>query len=339
MDKFCTQMMNKKGFNTKHVMNNFKFYTKKLCDFEEKTDLTEQLESLPGFVKINLNIPDKFSSSTPSVIYKDDEIFVNIRFVEYHIDYNGSYIFKDEENNCETINVLVQIKDNIIIDMNILDYETKYGTSLWGREFKGLEDIRLLEYDNRIYYSSTRPFTHPEFPNKKIGIQSGEIKNNMLETNIMRIENQRNFEKNWVICCKEEKLFYIYEWFPLTICQIDKVSNDVTDLKIIHKNSQLPELFKFLRGSTNGVVIDGEYWFICHLVHETNLRYYYHVFVVLDLDFNFIKMSSMFTFENKHIEYCLGLQFRDDKFLLGYSTMDRTSRFIQVDKSEINELF
>ena len=338
MDKFLTNQM--ETVNWEHALDNFPFYTKKIADYNVASPLTKILNTLPEITKTSLKLPKHFSSSSPSILYKDDLIHVNIRFVEYKINENNEYVFDNNDSNtCETINVFITLQNNTILEMKALDYDNKYDPFMWNKLYKGVEDVRLLDYQNQIYYSATKPFSHPMFPNKLIGIQSGKIENNFLETKIMKIENQRVCEKNWIMCCRDDQLFYIYEWFPLTICQKDKTHGDVDELKIVKKHTHVPILFNKLRGSTNGIEINGEYWFVCHIVNHKNKRYYYHVFVVLDLDFNYLRMSSLFTFENKNIEYCLGLQYHAEKFLLGYSTNDSSSKFIQLNKCDVEELF
>ena len=97
-----------------------------------------------------------------------------------------------------------------------------------------------------------------------------------------------------------------------------------------------------MRGSTNGVTINNEIWFITHLVSYEQKRYYYHMFVVLDIDtFKVKRYSVPFTFEKINIEYTLGFVFdkKTDNFIIGYSTMDRTTNYMEVSKGNIDELF
>jgi hypothetical protein len=63
-----------------------------------------------------------------------------------------------------------------------------------------------------------------------------------------------------------------------------------------------------MRGSTNGVVIDDEIWFICHLVSYEDRRYYYHIMVVLDKNSYRLKSyTPLWTFEKQKVEYTLGM--------------------------------
>ena len=66
------------------------------------------------------------------------------------------------------------------------------------------------------------------------------------------------------------------------------------------------------------------------------------MFVVLDVEtFNVKRYSIPFTFEKQHIEYTLGFVFgkKTENFLIGYSTMDRTTNYMEVSKENIDNLF
>ena len=45
-----------------------------------------------------------------------------------------------------------------------------------------------------------------------------------------------------------------------------------------------------------------------------------------------------FTFEGEKVEYTLGFVALDDKFLIGYSIMDRETKYITVGKSTVDDM-
>jgi hypothetical protein len=104
---------------------------------------------------------------------------------------------------------------------------------------------------------------------------------------------------------------------------------------------ETPHLFKWARGSTNGVVIGDEIWFIVHIVSVERRRHYYHAFVVLDKITNAVKKySSPFSFEKENTEYTLGFAYMAEtaQFLLGYSTNDSTTKYMVIPKKKIDKL-
>jgi hypothetical protein len=147
---------------------------------------------------------------------------------------------------------------------------------------------------------------------------------------ILSKDDERNIEKNWVLF--QDSVFgekCVYEWYPLTIGDID--SNGKFEVLIEDQN--VPAFFKSVRGSTNGVVIDDEIWFICHLVSYEERRHYYHIMVVLDKNSYRLKSyTPLWTFEKQKVEYTLGMVYTNNKFLIGYSTMDNKTKYTNVSK-------
>jgi hypothetical protein len=97
-----------------------------------------------------------------------------------------------------------------------------------------------------------------------------------------------------------------------------------------------------MRGSTNGVVIGENIWFITHLVSDEDRRYYYHVFVLLDQTTYAVKKYSIpFTFEKDRIEFTLGFVYleQQQQLVIGYSTNDSTSKYVAIAKSAAESLF
>jgi len=117
-------------------------------------------------------------------------------------------------------------------------------------------------------------------------------------------------------------------------------------LKITSRDTCVPEFFRDVRGSSHGqrvVCADGseEIWFLCHLVHYTTPRHYYHLLVVLDGETHKLKRHSiLFKFHDESIEYALGLVVEPRRLLISYSRMDRTSAIMEIPREAVEaELF
>jgi hypothetical protein len=82
-------------------------------------------------------------------------------------------------------------------------------------------------------------------------------------------------------------------------------------------------------------VYQSEAWFVVHIVSYEKPRYYYHLLVVFDQDLNLLRYSAPFKFEGECIEYCIGLVIEDNKIIIPYSTMDRTTKVAIYDKEYI----
>jgi hypothetical protein len=217
--------------------------------------------------------------------------------------------------------------------------------------------MRLLynEKDNKIYYTGNRGLR-----DGKIAVEFGELSGHGLcrskvpltmerdivnpcqfktiNYRIMKFPSyQKQVEKNWVIFNSiQGDVKMIYSWWPLLIGR--PVENEFV---LEHAFNHHPKFLRFLRGSTNGIIIGDEIWFICHFVSdEHGRRYYYHIFVILDSTrYTINRYSNLFTFEGRSIEYCLGLVYFQNShdFMIGYSVFDRETKYITLSIDDLNQ--
>jgi len=76
------------------------------------------------------------------------------------------------------------------------------------------------------------------------------------------------------------------------------------------------------------VRVGDEIWFICHVVSYENRRLYYHIMVVLDINtFQVLRYTPFFTFGGECVEYTLGFVKVENEFIIGYSSMDRSTEY------------
>jgi tetratricopeptide (TPR) repeat protein len=326
-----------------NTLSNYKFYVPSLINV--KSPNSENLHILNNNDSNSINYPNLFHS-TPSICYNEnnDKLYVNTRLVNYFIDENGNYKYKNRDGILSVNDTI--ITKNIITIFDISndkwvkekEFELQYNTQHDGL-YVGLEDVRMLSNKLGICFNANRGLSYG-----KIMIETGTIDMNakISTSSLVYKEDSQNVEKNWVLFnTNTERVKVIYKWFPLTIGEYMVDENNKTtffNTNIIES----PPICKVMRGSTNGVNINNEIWFITHLVSHEKQRHYYHMFVVLDIDtFKVKRYSVPFTFEKKHIEYTLGFVFdkKTDNFLIGYSTMDRTTNYMNVSKGNIDKLF
>ena len=300
------------------TLSNIKFYDLKLIP----------TKVLDFSHKINVLINDEnqeFQSSSPCIIKYENGYIMNIRMVNYSIFENGTYT---TQKNIISLNKKMELDNDFNVKSSILINE-KFCDIL----YIGVEDIKLYNYKNNILYIGTG-----YHKNDKIGIVSNnyikldtdqsEGLENPIELHIPNTFPKTECEKNWVFV--NDKI--IYKWFPLTICNLDdNYLEKIRDIK-------MPNIFKYVRGSTCASHFNDRYWFVCHIVSHEKLRQYYHILVVLDNNYELVKYSRLFKFEGESIEYCLGLIVEKDSVIMSYSTWDRTSKIAIYDFSYINNL-
>jgi hypothetical protein len=208
----------------------------------------------------------------------------------------------------------------------IQEFELKYDTSNDGH-YVGLEDIRLFTDSNNILYNANRGL-----PDGTMTVEHGKISLDGEDVQYSinpRFSTHQSLEKNWVLVPGYNIPKFIYHWNP-EITVADLVVGNLS----IAKKTPAPFFFRYLRGSTNAVVIKDEYWFICHAVSYEDRRYYYHIVVVLDTKFNLKRWTPFFTFEGEKVEYTLGFVYLEesDHLLIGYSVYDCSCKYIQVNR-------
>jgi len=132
----------------------------------------------------------------------------------------------------------------------------------------------------------------------------------------------------------------VYDWYP-TI-QIGSVNLDESALQL-HTAIPSPVSFGDMRGSTNDVLYNQEWWFVTHsVIHRPQrMRKYLHYLVVLDKDLtSILRYSLPFTFqEGSDVEYRLGLKVEATALIFGYSVRDRSTRVMTVPWGDVGQLF
>lgn len=288
----------------KNVLSNYKFYCKPL-------PLTNNLWSNEVFV-----LDEGFNMSTPSFCVHNGETVINRRHVNYYIDENGGYVNNEH------------ITTKNMVTIGSKTFELGYNTDLDGR-YVGLEDVRLFEHNGETHFTANR------------GTQDGKMR---VEYGIVDYENQRvnssfltktdgcsNIEKNWVLYSGADgRLRIIYDW---------RTSYEIGHANVLQNKRDMksPKFFELLRGSTNGIQVGNETWFIAHTVSYEDRRYYYHILVALDTESGEVRRwSKFFTLEGEKVEYVLGfVQTSDEEFMIGYSKMDKECCIKNVSKSEL----
>ena len=298
-------LMNTPHLDLYNQFGNYKFY----CPKPEPSKVYDMNTSC----KINYNnIEMNLFSSTPSMVLTEDNILVNVRMVSYRITPSGSYDYPGvilTRNRKVILNKEFQLQNSTLLDQ---EYE--------GGLIKGLEDVKLFNYNNKIYFTCTC------VPDKMPRVGYGEY-----DTNVFTVfKTDKQCEKNWVFI--PNSLNMIYRWSPL---EIGAIIED--ELKIIESHD-MPKMFEMARGSTNGVEFQDEYWFVVHFVHmhQNEPRMYYHSLVRFDKTMKLKYYTMPFKLSSCSIEYCTGLIITESDVIFSFSENDSASKIAKYPKVEFN---
>ena len=322
----------------KNVLSNYKFYAtclqdKHQLDFNE-TNIIMLQQIGQTLLQEEIQTND-FVSSTPSLCINPinpTEMIINIRYVNYKINHdNGEYENKEYIVSKNVI-AIIDISSKIWQKKN--EYILQYNTSS-DCKYIGLEDIRLYwnNVTNQYYFNANRGIS-----NGNMVVEHGYIQQQQTHSHLLKIKNQYNIEKNWVLFedCIHHTTKIIYKWSPLTIGEIHDNHEFIVETK-----QTTPYFFSHLRGSSNGILIENEIWFLCHMVSYEDRRYYYHLFVVLDSHtFALKKYTSLFTFTKAKVEYSLGFIYNSliGQFFIGYSILDCSTEFMAITKHSMEKM-
>jgi glycosyltransferase involved in cell wall biosynthesis len=330
------------GTLLKNTLSNYKFYAPKLMMWQD-------------IIRPPLSPNADFVNSTPSMCYLDNGrlTVVNTRFVNYRIGEKGEYINKEK---IVTRNLICVYNNKTKVIER--EFELEHNRELDGT-YVGLEDVRLIEHGNEVYFTANRGLSGGTMfvEYGKINLESGKTESNIL----IKTDGRTNIEKNWTLflpskrtdgpkdlkcsnrtdgpkdLSKSAELKIVYKWHPFTTYEI--AQNSSLTSKDVHES---PRFFEHLRGSTNGISVGSETWFICHAVSYDERRHYYHILVAIDAESGEVKRwTRFFTFDGQPVEYILGFVYDEmtSEFLLGYSTMDRTTEFKKVSKGIFESMF
>lgn len=293
------------------------------------------------------------SLTNPSVLVVGNKILVNIRNVNYtlyHSELNKfehmwgplSYIHPENDMHLRTTNFIAELDDSLdIIHYSKID-TSKFDTYQPQWDFVGLEDCRLIEWENKIYVCGVRR----DLDNKGTGrMELSELEFDDLivrEVSRYRIPGPPPDNEYCMKNCTpvEGNPFHLLKWTNPTA--IMKFYPEGKDTEVFEKNSYIP-MKNDMRGGSQVIKYKDGY---LTLIHETNLykseqgnknATYRHRFVYWDKDFKNQKFSKIFSFLNMKIEFCCGLAQYHDDFLITFGAQDNAAYILRAPISFVEE--
>lgn len=289
------------------------------------------------------------SLTNPSVLIVNDRIIVNIRNVNYtlyHSELNRfehmwgplSYVHPENDLHLRTTNYIAELDENLDIT-----YYSKIDTSEFDTyqpqwEFVGLEDCRLVQWENKVYLCGVRR----DLDNKGTGrMELSEIQFeslNVKEISRYRIPGPPPDDEYCMKNCTpiEGKPFHLLKWTnPTCLMKFDPGGGET---RIFETNPPTPGM-NDMRGGSQVIEWNDGY---LTLIHETELynseqgrknATYRHRFVYWDKDFKEQKFSKLFSFLNMKIEFCCGLTKYQDDFLITFGAQDNAAYILKVSQS------
>jgi len=328
-----------------------------------------------GGTIVPLIIPSEESNQTglcnPSIYVDGDDILVNIRNVgytlqhsigaKYYKDEGGefytrwgplSYIHPEKDANLRTNNFFCEYdnKSNSITKHNLVDTTELDVEPNW--IFIGLEDARIVRWDNKLYLTGVRRDVHSDGEGRMELSEIYITPRKVQEISRCRIEVpfESYCDKNWMPIL--DMPYHYVRWSnPLEIMKVDPERGTS---EIVHKSDNFldvswnegeqesfcgsSQVIPWDNGCRLAIIHECQWW----RREERGIAYkdarYKHRILLWDSDWNLIKYTDPFTFMDGQVEFCCGVASVDDDLLITFGFQDNAAYLLKVNKDVINNL-
>ena len=299
-----------------------------------------------------LIVPAQHTNGTglfnPTVMVHHDDIMVNVRHCQYtlfHAELKkyehewGPLLYLHPENDCTltTTNYFGRVNRDLeftsvqAVDTSLLDVKP-----LW--EFVGLEDVRMVRWDDRVYYCGVRRDTTTNGEGRMELSEIDVTADPPREISRQRMPapgtNRSYCEKNWMPVLDLPYTFV--KWCnPTEVVRYDPSTQQTHQ---IHLGEWVAKPYDFRGGSQ--VIPWGDYRIaITHVAYLTKSESgrkdgtYRHVMVVWDRDWRVVKYGEPWSFLGASIEFCCGMALWQDQVLITFGVQDNAAYVLRVSQS------
>jgi hypothetical protein len=295
----------------------------------------------------------------PAVFVDDnDEILVNLRHVNYTLYHSErdqmfpspwgplAYLHPEKDMKLKTTNYLMRlnedlsVKNSCLINTKDLDIEPKW-------EFHGLEDARLVKWENKYYITGVRRDT-TDHGQGRMELSEIEIdKENWSAKEISRLRipapgaDSSYCEKNWMPVL--DMPYHYIKWSSPT-----ELVKTYPELPARCEQVKLKESLKSptdLRGGSH--VVPWKDYYIA-ITHEVDLYKNYlnqkdgtyrHRLCVWDKDFNLVAITpENFSFLDARIEFVAGAAIHKGDLLISFGFQDNAAFVLKVPNTVVEEM-
>ena len=290
----------------------------------------------------------------PSIFNDNGKLILNMRTTNYILYHSEKKLFQHQwgplvyihpENDmhlrtenyfCELDENTFEIKKSTWVDTKQHDKEP-----LW--EFVGLEDARLVKWNEKLYMTGVRRDTTTNGQGRMELCEIGISENDVRELTRVRIDppNDPNSycEKNWMPFI--DLPYHYVKWSNPT--EVVKVDPNSGISKTVFLGKYMP-FFRDFRGGSQVISFGDGYLAIVHEVSLFNNDVgrkdgiYYHRFLYWDKNFNLVKFSEDFSLMGATIEFAVGICKYNTDFLISFGFSDNASYLMKVNQDFVKSL-
>jgi len=307
-------------------------------------------------LKISAELTGGTGICNPSIFIDNDQILCNIRHVEYALyhcpdkqKYQSfwgplAYLNPEDDARLKTINYLCVLNNDLSVKESY-KVDTKYfdKTPIW--EFVGLEDARVVKWEDKIYLTGVRRDTTPNGEGRMELSQVIFKDNKYQEISRLRIQPPTNeysyCEKNWMPIL--DKPYHYIRWTnPTQIVKVDIITGK-SEIVFQGKEAKIDTPYQ-LRGNTQ--IISWKKYDI-GIIHEVDLwrnenqnkdAIYTHRIIIWDKQGNLVKTSDCFNFMTAKIEFACGLANINDNIIVTFGFQDNAAFALTIPNNVFEEI-
>ena len=296
----------------------------------------------------------------PSVMIDDDgDILVNLRHTNYTLFHSENtqkfptrwgplaYLHPEKDPKLGTTNYLVRLNNDLkVTDYCLIDTSKNDVMPVW--EFVGLEDARLVKWDNKYYMIGVRRDVKPNGEGRMelVEIKINKKKWGAKEKSRIRIpapgEDNTYCEKNWYPIV--DKPYHFVKWTsPVEVVKTYPELPPRCEQVIVKPGLAVKS---DLRGGSQMIRWNENIYI--SISHETELSWNYlgqkdgvyrHRLCVWDNEFNLIGISpEEFSFLDAKIEFCAGAAKLNNDLLISFGFQDNAAFILKVTEDIVEQM-
>ena len=345
----------------------------------KEVESTYQYDNNDCFAKHVLNdggdihpliIPSDLTNGTglmnPSIINIDGKLVVNIRHVNYTFYHSEkklfqhpwgplTYLHPENDMHLRTENYYCELNESFEIERFSKIDTSKFDTykPMW--DFVGLEDVRLMNWNGKLFTSGVRRDTTTNGQGRmelcEIEVQEDKV----VEVSRQRIhppQNKNSYcEKNWMPVL-DQPYTYVKWCNPVEVVKVNETptnekvfESNWVESETIHLGDTAHFTDKDPRGGSQVIPIGDNYLTLTHDVDlfksEVGRKdgVYRHRFILFDKNWNVIKSTKDFSLMNGHTEFAAGMCHYKDKILITFGFQDNAAFVLEVNPKTIENTF
>ena len=280
----------------------------------------------------------------PSIFNDNGKLILNLRHVQYTLYHTrgkfenryGPLAYLNPENDItlRTTNYFCSLDDNLsITSFNKIDTSNYDITPVW--DFIGLEDARLVRWDDKLYICGVRRDTKNNGEGRMELSEIKLINNRIKEITRFRIpapfNNDSYCEKNWMPIL--DMPYHFVKWTnPTEVVKVDPINKTCEQVFL---GKEYPSK-RDIRGGSQVITI-GDYRVA--ITHEVDLwrnknnnkeATYCHRIITWDKDWNVVNISDEFDFMTGYVEFCVGMCIYNNNVLISFGYEDNAAYLLKV---------